>query len=68
VLTPVVDPDLQARLDEVLDVELRDDVLVWTLEPDGTWTRAPEGGEVDSQVELQRLTTARSARAAATVV
>jgi polyphosphate kinase len=68
VLTPVVDPDLQARLDEVLDVELRDDVLVWTLQPDGTWTRAPEGGEVDSQVELQRLTTARSARAAATVV
>jgi polyphosphate kinase len=68
VLTPVVDPDLQARLDEVLDVELRDDVLVWTLEPDGTWTRVPEGGEVDSQVELQRLTTARSARAAATVV
>jgi polyphosphate kinase len=68
VLTPVVDPDLQARLDEVLDVELRDDVLVWTLEPDGTWTRAPEGGEVDAQVELQRLTTARSARAAATVV
>jgi polyphosphate kinase len=71
VLTPVVDPDLQARLDEVLDVELRDDVLAWTLGPDGTWTRAPEGGEVDSQVELQRLTTARSARAAgaaATVV
>ena len=68
VLTPVVDPDLQARLDEVLDVELRDDVLAWTLSPDGTWTRAPEGGEVDSQVELQRLTTARSARAAASVV
>ncbi|HET6954721.1 MAG TPA: RNA degradosome polyphosphate kinase [Acidimicrobiales bacterium] len=67
VLTPVVDPDLQARLDEVLDVELRDDVLAWSLGPDGMWTRAPEGGEVDAQVELQRRTTARGAVAVSAI-
>jgi polyphosphate kinase len=69
VLTPVLDPDLQARLDQVLDIELRDDVLAWTLDPDGRWSRAPEGGEVDSQIGLQRFTMDRAARATtATVV
>jgi polyphosphate kinase len=61
-LTPVSDAGLQGRLDEVLEVELRDDVLAWTLGPDGTWTRAPEGGTVETHVELQRRTLARSAQ------
>jgi polyphosphate kinase len=69
VLTPVVDPDLQARLDVILDVGLRDDVLAWTLDADGRWTRSPVGGEVESQALMQRLTTERAARTApATVV
>ncbi len=63
VLTPVSDIALQARLDEVLDIELRDDVLAWTLGPDGRWTRAPEGGEIESHVELQKRTVARAAQA-----
>jgi polyphosphate kinase len=63
VLTPVSDIDLQGRLNEVLDVELRDDVLAWSLGPDGVWSRAPEGGEFESQAALQRLTMARAARA-----
>jgi polyphosphate kinase len=61
VLTPVVDPDLQARLDEVLDVELADDVLSWTLASDGRWTRAPEGGTHDTHLRLQRCTIERVA-------
>ncbi|HEX5945559.1 MAG TPA: RNA degradosome polyphosphate kinase [Acidimicrobiales bacterium] len=63
VLTPVSDVALQARLDEVLDVELRDDVLAWSLGPDGRWTHAPPGGETESHVELQRRTVARAAQA-----
>ena len=63
VLTPVSDVALQARLDEVLDVELRDDVLAWSLGPDGRWTHAPPGGEIESHVELQRRTVARAAQA-----
>jgi polyphosphate kinase len=62
VLTPVVDESLQARLDEVLDVELRDDVLAWTMGPDGRWTRAAEGGELEAHRELQRRTLERSAQ------
>jgi polyphosphate kinase len=61
VLTPVTDVTLQARLDEVLDVELRDDVLAWSLGPDGEWTRVPKGGEVETHVALQRSTVARAA-------
>jgi polyphosphate kinase len=64
VLTPVVDPELQARLDEILDVALRDDVLAWNLDADGRWTRCPTGGEIESHALLQRLTTERVARAA----
>ena len=63
VLTPVSEVALQQRLDEVLDVELRDDVLAWSLGPDGRWTRAPEGGELESHVELQQRTVARAAQA-----
>jgi polyphosphate kinase len=62
VLTPVVDENLQVRLDEMLDVELRDDVLAWTMGPDGRWTRAAEGGELEAHRELQRRTLARSAQ------
>ena len=61
-LVPVSDPELTARLREFLDLELADDVLAWTLGPDGTWTQAPPGGEVDTHVRLQGLTTERLLR------
>jgi polyphosphate kinase len=62
VLTPVSEVALQQRLDEVLDVELRDDVLSWSLGPDGRWTRAADGGELESHVELQQRTVSRAAQ------
>ena len=65
VLTPVVEPVLQARLDEVLEVELADDVLAWSMGPDGRWTRAAPGGSVETHARLQELTTERKAKAAA---
>jgi polyphosphate kinase len=68
VLTPVVEEDLQARLDEILDVALRDDVLAWTLDAHGHWTRCPAGGDIESHALLQRLTIERTARSASTVV
>ena len=58
-LTPVDDPELQAQLDEVIDVELADDTLAWILGADGTWHK-PEGpGTVDSHRRLQELALAR---------
>ena len=42
-LVPVTEPDLQAQLQEILQVNLADDVLAWELGPDGTWRREPSG-------------------------
>lgn len=62
VLVPVHDPALQGRLDEVLDVVLGDDVLAWTLGPDGRWLRSPVGGRRETHAELQRITAERLRR------
>ncbi len=40
-ITPVTDPALRARLDEILRVNLADDTLAWELAADGTWHRVP---------------------------
>jgi polyphosphate kinase len=40
VVTPVEDPRLAARLGEVLEALLADDVLAWELDADGAWRRA----------------------------
>jgi polyphosphate kinase len=45
-VTPVDDPDLTDRLQEILDVMLADNVQAWELGPEGTWQRlAPAEGE-----------------------
>ena len=66
VLTPVLEPELQERLDEVLAVELADDVLAWTLGPDGRWTRVAPGGSIETHARLQELTTDRGSAVPAT--
>jgi polyphosphate kinase len=66
VLTPVAEPELQERLDEVLEVELADDVLAWTLGPDGRWTRVAPGGSIETHTRLQEVTTERGGTLAAT--
>jgi polyphosphate kinase len=61
-LTPVNDPDLQDRLREILAVDLADDVLAWTLGPDGTWRKVPtadDGTSVDTHLKLQELAASR---------
>jgi polyphosphate kinase len=46
VVTPVTDPDLTGRLQEVLDVMLADNVQAWELSEDGGWQRRqPAEGE-----------------------
>ena len=36
-LVPVEEPELQARLDEILEVNLADDTLAWVLDDTGAW-------------------------------
>lgn len=59
-LAPVDDPDLQFRMDEILDVVFADDVLAWELRPDRTWVRVEGDAGVDAHEALQELATVRS--------
>jgi polyphosphate kinase len=56
----VTDPNVQARLEEILKVELADDTLAWQLGPAG-WTKIRTREGLDGQRRLQQLAEARSA-------
>jgi polyphosphate kinase len=62
VTTPILDDGLRARLDEILQVCLDDDVLAWKLGPDGAWARVEQRAGVNTQERLQELAFARAAR------
>ncbi|HSJ28035.1 MAG TPA: polyphosphate kinase 1 [Acidimicrobiia bacterium] len=59
-LAPVEDPDLQFRLDEILEVCLADDSLAWELGADGVWSKVPTVLGVDTHTTLQGLAEARA--------
>jgi polyphosphate kinase len=56
----VTDPRMRARLEEILTIVLADDVLAWTLEPDGTWRKVETVEGIESQVRFQELAIARA--------
>ena len=62
VLVPVEAPDLQTRLQEILDVDLADDVLAWELHGDGRWSKVPTVEGLASQSRLQELALERQRR------
>ncbi|MEX2503483.1 MAG: RNA degradosome polyphosphate kinase [Egicoccus sp.] len=51
-IVPVTEPVLQARLEEILQTCLDDDVLAWELHPDSVWRRVPERRGVDTHATL----------------
>jgi polyphosphate kinase len=57
---PVDDPELRARLDEILQVTFADDVLSWELRADGGWSTVPTVHGLDAQETLMGLATARA--------
>jgi polyphosphate kinase len=59
-LTPVQDPSLRARIDEIIDVALSDDELAWELDPDGAWHRVPSTRGIDAHRTLQELAVQRA--------
>jgi polyphosphate kinase len=61
-LVPVVDPELQARLQQILDVDLADDTLAWELGPDGSWHHVRGAGKVETHVQLQEIARTRARR------
>jgi polyphosphate kinase len=61
----VDDAALQARLREILEVDLSDDILAWRLGNDGRWAKVTpsSGGEpCDTHLRLQQLASAREVR------
>jgi len=63
---PVTDPALTERLQEVLDVNLADDVLAWTMDgtqggTGGTWTKVATTEGVSSHDRLEELARLRIA-------
>ncbi len=57
---PVDDPELRARLDEILQVTFADDVLSWELRADGGWSKVPTVHGLDAQETLMGLAAARA--------
>ncbi|WP_420434764.1 polyphosphate kinase 1 [Candidatus Poriferisocius sp.] len=56
-LVAVVDPDLRRRLDQVLEINLKDDTLAWDLLPDATWQRVPESTGYEAHTAFEQLAT-----------
>jgi len=62
VLVPVLDPSLQARLEETIELSLADDVFAWVLGPGGQWTRTVPVLGLSVQRRLQELAVERARR------
>ena len=58
--TPVSDPSLASRLDEILEISLADDVLSWALDADGSWHKVPTVAGINAQHRLQEFAAARA--------
>ena len=61
VVVPVEAPPLAARVDEILELCLADDVLAWELDASGAWHRAPRRAFLSAQEELVRRAAVRGA-------
>ncbi len=62
VLVPVRDPELQARLLEILDLVFADDSNAWVLGADKRWRRVPARRGVSAQQRLKELALERARR------
>jgi len=58
-LVPILAPELQRELRSVLDVNLADDVLAWSLDGDGGWQRVEGDAGIDTHRRLQEAALAR---------
>jgi len=59
-LCAVTDPPLRARLAEILDVNLADDVLAWELGADGAWHKVETNVGVNTHLRLRELAEERA--------
>ena len=62
VLVPIRDPELQARLFEVLDLVFADETNTWELGSDRRWRRVENVHGVSAQARLKDLAIERARR------
>jgi polyphosphate kinase len=62
VIVPVRDPELQARLFEILDLVFADETNTWALGSDRRWRRVRNEHGVSSQEQFKKLAMERSRR------
>jgi polyphosphate kinase len=62
VITPVEAPEHQEGLQDILNVNLADDTLAWTLGPDAVWRKVPTIEGIDVQRRLYELARVRARR------
>jgi polyphosphate kinase len=62
VLVPIRDPELQARLFEVLDLVFADETNTWELGSDRRWRRVENVHGVSAQARLKELAIERARR------
>ena len=55
VVVPVTDSHLRARIQDILDICLADDVLAWELQPDGSWRKVTSTIGLNSHRRFQEL-------------
>ncbi len=60
VLVPVLDPELRARLDETLELNLSDDMFCWSLDSGGVWRRLESLKGIGTQGRLEELALERA--------
>jgi polyphosphate kinase len=65
VVTPVEDPEAQARLARIIEVMLADDRRSWQLEPDGSWLRTEVLQSLDGTIDTFAVLKEDAATAAA---
>ncbi|HLI15371.1 MAG TPA: polyphosphate kinase 1 [Acidimicrobiales bacterium] len=61
-VVPVRDPDLCARLEDILRLDLADDTSSWELSATGGWSRVPTRAGISAQRGLQELALERARR------
>jgi polyphosphate kinase len=59
-VTPVTDPVLQERMEEILSTNLADDVLAWELGPDGRYRKVRRVAGINAQERMKQLALERS--------
>ncbi len=57
-LVAVVNPDLRRRIDQVLEINLKDDTLAWELMPDAAWQRVAKSTDFEAHTAFERLAAA----------